>query len=232
MSFFDSEFNFESWFVYLILFLSLLLFLLVLHKYYNIFNLLDAKKPVPDKIENLPIQDDNDGDIDSNESDLESNESDPLHITLRAAEMYYNRGDTEKAMELWNTIVIDPLPELKMEELKEDEPKVEELKTEEPKIEELKVEELKVEELPKQDNFSNQEIGLFKFPITSPNQLDSPTPKRDWKTSPSLNAYIQILMKNIKENPNQSNNIINEAKEVFKQEYPDFTLPILFSNVF
>jgi hypothetical protein len=160
--------------------------------------------------------------------------------------MYYNRGDTEKAMELWNTIVIDPLPELKeepkveelkMEESKEEEPKVEELPVEELPVEELPVEELPVEELPveelpKQENFSNQETGLFKFPITSPNQLDSPTPKRDWKTSPSLNAYIQILMKNIKENPNQSNNIINEAKEVFKQEYPDFTLPILFSNVF
>jgi hypothetical protein len=195
MSFF--EFNFESWFVYLFLILLLILFLLVLHKYYNIFNLLESKKTVINDIEPEKIEiEADDADIDS---DNESDESDPLHITLRAAEMYYERGDTEKAMELWNTIVIEPLPE-KIEEIIEPEPEKE------------------------STDFANTETNLFKFP-------DEIVAKKDWKTSPSLNAYIQILMKNIKEEPEHSTEIINNAKEFIKTNFSEFNLPVIFSNV-
>jgi hypothetical protein len=236
----DFGFNFENfWFVYLILFLTLLLFLLVLHKYYNIFNLLDVKKTVPviEKEETeteIEMDIDNDADIDS---DVESNESDPLHITLRAAEMYYDRGDTEKAMELWNTIVIKPITEtpelqktLEIQVLEDELQKTPVQKTLEDELQKTPVQktpvEPQVQKTPK-DSFLNKESGLFTFPV----KLDLDIKTRDWKTDPALNAYIQILMKNIKDNPKQSNIIIRDAKTFIEKNFSEYTLPVIFSNV-
>ena len=229
MSFF--EFSFESqWYIYLLLFLSLVLFLLVLQKYFNVFNSIDYKK-IPTTtsapilvtqgvIEEVDADDENDDDAESTYSELSE---DPVHNTLKAAEMYFTKGETEKAMELWNTIVIDPLPLQKLF------PKEIKLAPVQEEQQEEEVQELVLEKPNRLFKFTTEQVQeQEQEQIPDPTPTPTQNTQRDWKSFPPLNAYIQLVMKNIKEDPENSVQFISDAKVCFKEHFPGFSVPSIF----
>lgn len=236
--------SFKWWFTFLLVIVSLVIFCVVVYKYFGIFrskksvafkepDLGDAPVPgvslemssvpteeIPDSSSESELEDELE---DESESDS-SSDADSITEKLVAANTYIDKGQPEKAMDIYTSLEIEP--------------KIYELDSEEPK------EPLAPKAAKSLPTFSQTEEDSIPASVQetinsmAPKKEEEPVslpkeelPKKPWQHSPEASSLVIMTWNECKAKPEEAKSTLDFFFKTFNADFSEYEVPVQLTKL-
>lgn len=229
--------SFKWWFTFLLVIVSLVIFCVVVYKYFGIFrskksvafkepDLGDAPVPgVSLEMSSVPTEEISSSSSEEEEYESDSSsDADSITEKLVAANTYIDKGQPEKAMDIYTSL--------------ETEPKIYELDSEEPKERSVPERPAEPKSLPtfsqaEEDSIpaSVQETINSMAPKKEEELPKEELPKKPWQHSPEASSLVIMTWNECKAKPEEAKSTLDFFFKTFNADFSEYEVPVQLTKL-